>query len=52
MTLTLTGLYEKSNPNLSKIDFTANPMTRRVFTLNFIEGFQGDSSFMFDTNNN
>ena len=50
MCLTLTGLYEKSNPDLEKINFTANPMTRRVFTLNFKEGFQGDISFMFDKN--
>ena len=50
MSLTLTGLYEKSNPNSEKINFIANPMTRRVFTLNFIEDFQGDISFMFDKN--
>ena len=48
MSLTLTGLYEKNAPNLNKIIFTANPMTRRVFTLKFIEGFKGDFSFMFD----
>ena len=50
MNLTLTGLYEKSNPSLEKIIFTANPMTRRVFSLNFKEGHQGDISFMFDKN--
>ena len=48
MCLSLTGLYEKSNPNLTEINFTSNPMTRRVFTLNFIEGFKDDVSFMFD----
>ena len=48
MNLTLTGLYEKNAPNLSKINFIINPMTRRIFTLNFIEGFKGDFSFMFD----
>ena len=48
MSLTLTGLYEKNAPNLSTIIFTANPMTRRIFTLKFIEGFKGDFSFMFD----
>ena len=50
MSLTLVGLYEKNEPNLNKIVFTANPMTRRVFTLNFIEGFKGETSFMFDKN--
>ena len=50
MTLKLTGLYEKSTPKLNKINFTANPMTRRVFILNFIEDFKGDTSFIFDTN--
>ena len=50
MSLTLNGLYEKNAPSLSKINFTSNPMTRRIFTLNFIEGFKGDYSFMFDKN--
>lgn len=50
MSLTLVGLYEKNEPNLNKIVFTANPMTRRIFTLNFIEGFKGETSFMFDKN--
>ena len=50
MTLNLTGLYEKSSPKLNKINFTANPMTRRVFILNFIEDYKGDISFMFDMN--
>ena len=48
MKLTLNGLYEKSMPKLKEINFTANPMTRRVFTLIFIEGFKGETSFLFD----
>ena len=50
MNLTLTGLYEKNNPNLQEIKFSSNPMTRRVFTLKLIEGFKGDISFIFDQN--
>ena len=50
MNLTLTGLYERSNPNLKEIKFSSNPMTRRVFTLQLIEGFKGDISFIFDQN--
>ena len=50
MTLNLTGLYEKNSPKLNKINFTANPMTRRVFIINFIEDYKGDNSFIFDMN--
>ena len=46
--LTLNGLYEKNMPNLRVINFSANPMIRRVFTLKFIEGFKGEASFTFD----
>ena len=50
LNLTLDGVYEKNLPNQKVINFSANPMTRRIFTLKLIEGFQGDVSFKFDKN--
>jgi len=48
MKLCLEGLYEVNNPKNNEIKFTANSMSRRVFTVKVCEGVKDNISFMFD----